>query len=77
VSTGHTNIRPTAKADSQSVLVYVPASETSPIRILHALPITETFSTALLQTPPSPSTSFFAQSSKPREKAVPNNIEPC
>ncbi|KAK1926319.1 hypothetical protein DB88DRAFT_158656 [Papiliotrema laurentii] len=53
------------KEGGAAVMVVVPSTATSDVRITHLIPITQDFKHSLNQTPPSPSTSFFHQSSRP------------
>jgi hypothetical protein len=55
--------------ETSSVLVMVPGQSSADLRITHLIPVTTGFKHYLNQTPPSPSTSFFHQSSRPRESA--------
>ncbi|ORY31996.1 Endonuclease/exonuclease/phosphatase [Naematelia encephala] len=53
------------EGDEAAVLVVIPPSLEEDIRITHVIPINPSFKHYLNQTPPSPSNSFFHQSSKP------------
>lgn len=55
--------------ETSSVLVIVPGQSSADLRITHLIPVDTGFKHYLNQTPPSPSTSFFHQSSRPRESA--------
>ncbi|ORX34560.1 Endonuclease/exonuclease/phosphatase [Kockovaella imperatae] len=48
-----------------ALMVIVPGTDSFETRLLHLLPITSSLKHSLNQTPPSPSTSFFHQSSRP------------
>ena len=54
-----------------SAIIVIPPTSSNNIRLTHALPINRSFKHSLNQTPPSPSTSFFHQSSRPREFVIP------
>ena len=53
--------------ESGSVFVVIPPSSVTAVRLTHRMPISPTFNHSLNQTPPSPSVSYFHQSSRPRQ----------
>lgn len=60
-----------------SVIIISPPTKEAGVRILRTLPIRPGTAVSLTQVPPSPSASFFAQSSKPRiELTIADDMSP-
>lgn len=51
--------------EEAAVFVVIPPSSVTAVRLTHRMPISPTFNHSLNQTPPSPSVSYFHQSSRP------------